>query len=108
MTYNLEFKLLLISEHLHLPINSKALDIYSSKEAPVKALTYHDTTTHSKIYQALLKLKKSKVSWVKDDIKLVQMWNEDYSWEYIFTSLPNRSKGPSGYAIRQNLKSDLV
>jgi len=69
--YNLEFKLTSISEHLHLPINSKALDICSSKEALLKASTHHDATAHSKIYQALLKPKKSKVSWIEDDIKLV-------------------------------------
>jgi hypothetical protein len=38
MTYNLEFKLLLISEHFHLLINPKALDIN------------HDATIYSKIY----------------------------------------------------------
>jgi hypothetical protein len=71
VTYNLEFKLLSISEHLHLPIDSKALDICSSKEALSKASTHHDAAAHSKIYQAPLKPKKSKVSWIEDDIKLV-------------------------------------
>jgi hypothetical protein len=82
VTYNLEFKLPSISEHLHLPINPKALDIN------------HDTTVYSKIYQAPLKPKKSKVPWTEEeDIKLVQMWNEGRSWEYIFAALPNRSEG---------------
>jgi hypothetical protein len=71
VTYNVEFKLLSILEHLHLPIDSKALDICFNKEALVKASTYHDVIIHSKIHQALLKSKKSKVSWIKDDIKLV-------------------------------------
>jgi hypothetical protein len=93
VTYNLEFKLPSISEHLHLPIDSKALDICSSKEAPAKASTHHDAAAHSKIHQAPLKPKKSKVSWIEDDIKLVQMWNEGRSWEYIFAALPNRSEG---------------
>ena len=79
VTYNLEFKLPSISEHLHLPIDSKALDICSSKEAPAKASTHHDAAAHSKIHQAPLKPKKSKVSWIEDDIKLVQMWNEGRS-----------------------------
>jgi hypothetical protein len=93
VTHNLEFKLPLISEHLHPLIDSKALDICSSKEAPAKASTYHDAAAHSKIHQAPLKPKKSKVSWMEDDIKLVQMWNEGRSWEYIFAALPNRSEG---------------
>jgi hypothetical protein len=60
MTYNLEFKLPLISEHFHLPINPAALDIN------------HDATAHSKIHQALTKPKKSKVPWTEEeDIKLL-------------------------------------
>jgi hypothetical protein len=47
--YNLEFKLPSISEHLYLPINPAVLDINSN------------TTAYSKIYQAPLKPKKSKV-----------------------------------------------
>jgi hypothetical protein len=50
MTYNLEFKLPLISKHLRLPINLNTLNIN------------HDTIKHLEIYQAPLKLKKSKVS----------------------------------------------
>ena len=49
MIYNLEFKLLSILEHFHLLINPIVLDIN------------HDATIYSKIYQVLLKLKKSKV-----------------------------------------------
>jgi hypothetical protein len=47
--YNLEFKLLLISEYFHLLINPVVLDIN------------YNATIYSKIYQVLLKLKKSKV-----------------------------------------------
>jgi hypothetical protein len=50
MIYNLEFKLLSILEQLYLSINPKVLDIYSSKEAPAKALTYHEAAIYSKIY----------------------------------------------------------
>jgi hypothetical protein len=82
MTYNLKFKLPLISEHFHLPINPAALDIN------------HDATAHSKIHQALTKPKKSKVPWTEEeDIKLLQMWNKGRPWEYIFAALPNRSEG---------------
>jgi hypothetical protein len=57
-----------------------------------------------------LKPKKSKVPWTKEeDAKLLQMWNEGRSWEYIF-NLPSLTgvKGPSGCAVRQNSKSDPV
>ncbi|KAL5329348.1 hypothetical protein ACEPPN_002860 [Leptodophora sp. 'Broadleaf-Isolate-01'] len=47
-----------------------------------------------KTHQAPLKPKKSKVPWTKEeDAKLLQMWNEDRSWEYIFAALPRRSEG---------------
>jgi hypothetical protein len=49
VTYNLEFKLPSISEHFHLPIDSKALD------------TNHNAAAHSQIYQALLQVKKRSV-----------------------------------------------
>jgi hypothetical protein len=80
--YNLEFKLPSISEYFHLPIHPKALDIN------------YDTAIHSKIYQAPLKPKKSKVPWTEEeDAKLLRMWNEGRSWEYIFAALPGRSEG---------------
>jgi len=50
--------LLLISEHLYLLINAVTLDIN------------HNTAPYSKIYQAPLKPKKSKVLWIEDDVKL--------------------------------------
>lgn len=62
---NLELKLLSISEHFHLPINPVALDIN------------YNAAAHSKIHQAPLKTKKSKILWTEEeDIKLLQMWNE--------------------------------
>jgi hypothetical protein len=61
VTYSLEFKLPLISEYLHLPINPEALDIYSSKEAPANVPTHHDVAAHSKTCQALLQPKKKRV-----------------------------------------------
>ena len=60
VTYNLEFKLLSISEHFHFPINPKALDICSSKEPPAKIPTDHEAATHSKGHQALLQPKKGR------------------------------------------------
>jgi len=59
--YNFKFKLLLILKYLYLPINFKVLNICFSKKVLVKTLIYYNTTIYSKIYQVLLKLKKSKV-----------------------------------------------
>jgi hypothetical protein len=94
VTYNLEFKLPSISEHLHLPIDPAVLDICSSKEAPAKAPTHHDATAHSKIHQAPLQPKKRRVKWtLEEDAKLLQMRNDGRSWEYIHAALPHRSIG---------------
>ncbi|KAN0098257.1 hypothetical protein V8E51_013920 [Hyaloscypha variabilis] len=85
VTYNLEFKLPSISEHFHLPINPAALDIN------------HDSSAHSKIHQAPLKPKRSKVPWTEEeDAMLLRMWNEDRSWEYIFAASLAGVKGLSG------------
>lgn len=43
---------------------------------------------------APLKPKKSKVPWTEEeDAKLLRMWNEGRSWEYIAAALPGRSEG---------------
>jgi len=81
MRYNLEFKLLLILEHFHLPINPAALDIN------------HGAARHFKTYQAPLKPKRSNVLWLEEEeLLLLQMWNNSNSWEDIFDVLPNQSK----------------
>jgi hypothetical protein len=91
VTYNLEFKLPSISEHLHLPIDPAVLDICSSREAPAKV------PTHSKIHQAPLKPKKGRAKWTKwtteEDATLLQMKNDGCSWEVIHAALPHRSMG---------------
>lgn len=94
VTYNLEFKLPSISEQLHLPIDPKALDIFSSKEAPAKVPTHHEAVAHSKIHQASLQPKKRRVKWTpEEDATLVRMRNDGCSWEDIGAALPHRSLG---------------
>jgi hypothetical protein len=94
MTYNLEFKLPLISGHLRLPITPVALDICSSKEALVKVHIHHDAAAHSKVHQAPLQPKKSKVAWIiEEDATLLQMRKDGCSWEEIDAAIPGRSKG---------------
>jgi len=94
VTYNLEFKLPSISEQLHLPIDPKALDICSSKEAPAKVPTHHEAATHSKIHHAPLQPKKKRVKWTpEEDATLLQMRKDGCSWEEIHAALPHRSIG---------------
>ena len=81
VTYNLEFKLPSISEHLHLLINPEALDICSSKQAPAKVPIHHDAAAYSKIHQAPLQPKKRRVKWTaEEDATLLQMRNDRCSW----------------------------
>ncbi|KAH8765641.1 hypothetical protein BGZ57DRAFT_742352, partial [Hyaloscypha finlandica] len=69
VTYNLEFKLPSIPEQLHFPVDPKALDIFSNKEAPAKVPTHHNTAAHSKIHQAPLQPKKKRkhVKWTREE-----------------------------------------
>ena len=73
MTYNLEFKLPSISEHLHLPINPAVLEICSSKEAPAKAPINHDAAAHSKVHQVPLQPKKRRVEWTAESIGTIRV-----------------------------------
>jgi hypothetical protein len=107
VTYNLEFKLPSISEHLHLPINPEALDICSSKEAPAKVPILHEAAAHSKVHQAPLRPKKKRkhIKWTaEEDATVLKMREEDgCSWEEIHDALPHRTPGTIQahcYAIR--------
>ena len=97
VTYNLEFKLPSILEHSHLPIDPKALDTYSSKEAPAKVLIHHDAAAHSKTHQAPLQPKKGRAEWTKwtteENATLLRIKNDGCSWETIHAALPHRSIG---------------
>jgi Myb-like DNA-binding domain len=65
-----------------LPIIPAALDIN------------HNAATHSKVHQAPLKPKKSKVAWTpEEEATLLQMKNDGCSWEEISAALPRRSIG---------------
>jgi hypothetical protein len=94
VTYNLEFKLPSISEHLHLPIHPEALDICPSKEGRAKVPITHDAAAHSKIHQAPLQPEKRRVKWTpEEEATLLQMRNDGCSWEKIHAALPHRSIG---------------
>jgi hypothetical protein len=103
--YNLEFKLLSISEQLYLPIDPKALDICSSKEAPAKAPTHYEAAVHSKIYQAPLQPKKKRVKWIpEEDATLLQIRSDGCLWEEIYAALPHWSIGMTQVYYSTKLK----
>jgi hypothetical protein len=98
VTYNLEFKLLSISEHFNILVNPEALDICSSREAAAKPPIRHDAGIYSKIRQASLRPQKKRVRWAtEEDATLLQMRlqmrNDGCSWEDIYAALPHRSIG---------------
>jgi hypothetical protein len=93
-TYNLEFKLPCILEHLNLPINPKELHICSSREAPAKVAIPLEAAAHSKMYPAALRPQIKRAAWTpEEDAALLKMRNEGCSWEDIHAALPHRSKG---------------
>jgi len=92
--YNLEFKVPRISEHLNLPINPEALDICSSREAPLKSPIRHEAATYSRLRQASLRLQKKRFRWTsEEDATVLQMRNDGCSWGDIYAALPHRSIG---------------
>ena len=94
-TYNLEFQLPHIPDHLHLPIPSEALGNGSDKETPAEASTLHHAMAHSKMYPAALRSRVKRVRWTpEEDATILKMREEDgCSWEDIHAALPHRSIG---------------
>jgi hypothetical protein len=73
--YNLEFKLLSISEQLNLSINLKALYICSSREAPAKAPIPNKAAAHFKMYPAALQPQIKHAPWTpEEDTTLLKMY----------------------------------
>ena len=91
-TYNLEFQLSNVPEHLHLPILSEALGM-RSRETPVKATTPHNTGTHSKVYLAKVRPQIKRVRWTpEEDATILKMREDGCSWAEIHAALPLRTK----------------
>ncbi len=65
--YNLEFKLLCISEALNLLINLEVLDIYSNMEAQSKVAMPHKAIANSKIYLTRLQPQIKRDRWKTDE-----------------------------------------
>lgn len=80
------------------------LVICSSKEAPAKVATYHNASAHSKIHQAPFQPNKSHVKWTTgEDVMLLQMSNDDCSWEDISATHPGALS-----AVRRSLKGNTA
>ncbi|KAH8595154.1 hypothetical protein B0O99DRAFT_512401, partial [Bisporella sp. PMI_857] len=79
-TYNLEFQLSHVPEHLHLPVLSVALGIRSNKEKSAKAATPHNTIAHSKA-RATLQSKRNRVPYKPEEYEtILKMKEEGCSW----------------------------
>jgi hypothetical protein len=92
-TYNLEFQLPHVPEHLHLPIPSKALGLRSDKETSAETVTPHDASAHSKMHPAAVRPQIKRVRWApEEDATILKMREEDgCSWEEIHAALPHRT-----------------
>ncbi|KAG9228480.1 hypothetical protein BJ875DRAFT_477366 [Amylocarpus encephaloides] len=94
-TYNLEFQLLHIPEHLHPPILSEALGIRSAKETTTEAATPRDSRAHSRVRPAALQAKRKRVPWTAEDNTILRGMKEvdDCSWEEIHAALSHHTLG---------------
>ncbi|CZR65297.1 uncharacterized protein PAC_15197 [Phialocephala subalpina] len=94
-TYNLEFQLLHMPEHLHLPVLSEALGMRSNKEMSAEAATPHDVGAHSKMHSAAVRPRIKRVRWTpEEDATILKMREVDgCSWEEIHAALPHRTPG---------------
>ncbi|CZR65235.1 uncharacterized protein PAC_15135 [Phialocephala subalpina] len=94
-TYNLEFQLPHVPEHLHLPVLSEALGMRSNKDTSAEAATPHDAGAHSKMYPTAVRPRIKRLRWTpEEDVTIVKMREDDgCSWEEIHAALPHRTPG---------------
>jgi len=94
-TYNLEFQLSHVPEHLHLPVLFEALGMQSNKDTPADASTSHNTGAHSKMHPAAVRPRIKRVRWTpEEDATILKMREVDgSSWEEIHAALPHRTPG---------------
>jgi hypothetical protein len=93
-TYNLEFQLSHVPEHLHLPVLSEALGMRSNKETSAEPATPHNIVAHSKVRPATLQSKRKRVPWEPEENEtILKMKKEGCSWEKIHAALPHRTTG---------------
>jgi hypothetical protein len=93
-TYNLEFQLPCILEHLHLPISADVLGNESNEATVVAVATPPDTVAHSKVQLGTPRARRTRISWtVEENGKILKMKGEGCSWEEIHRALPRRTLG---------------
>jgi hypothetical protein len=93
-TYNLEFKLPCISEHLNLPIDPEVLDMSTNSERSAEAGIPHNAVAYSKVHFAAVRSQIKRVRWTpEEDATIFKMREEDgCSWEKIPAALPHQIK----------------
>jgi hypothetical protein len=104
-TYNLEFQLPHIPEHLHLPILSEALGMRSNKETSAEAASPHTAGAHSKMHFAAPRPQIKRVRWApEEDATILKMREDGCSWEEIHAALPSRTLGTIQVRFSTKLK----
>jgi hypothetical protein len=109
-TFNLEFQLLYVPEHFHLPVLSGALGIYYNKETSIEAATPHNIIAHSKVHPAISQRKRKHIKWTpKENETIREMREEDgCSWEEIYAALPHRTPGAIQVQYSTKLKKVVM
>jgi hypothetical protein len=93
-TYNLEFQLPRIPEHLCLLIPSEELSIGSNKGTSAEGGTPYSAIAHSEVRRATSRPKRKRVPWKPEENEtILKMKKEGCSWEEIHRALPHQSIG---------------
>jgi hypothetical protein len=93
-TYNLEFQLPHIPEHLHYTIPSEALSVGSNKQTSTEAGPLSNAVAQSKVRVAAVQRQATHLLWTpEEDATVIDMKKAGRSWEDIHAALLHRSKG---------------
>jgi hypothetical protein len=93
-TYNLEFQLPRIPEHVYLPIPSDELGIGSNTGTSAEVGNPHSAVAHSEVRPATLRPKRKRVPWKSEENEtILKMKKGGCSWEKIHRALPDRTPG---------------
>ena len=93
-TYNLEFQLPRIPEHLYLPIPSEALGIGCNMGTSPEVGARHSAVAHFEVRPATLRPKRKRIPWKSEENEtILKMKKGGCSWEEIHHALPDRTPG---------------
>jgi hypothetical protein len=91
-SFNLEFHLVSVPEHLELSALCKAL--CDNDQPPIQPQILHSTIAHSKTRNFQSTPSRKRAPWTaEEDTTLVTMKEENCSWEEISAALPTHSQG---------------